>query len=146
MENIKPDYVTLEVAKLLKEKGFNCKTYKEYTPLFDFITDTDRSSNCVIGGKCVMKYAADDSFSAPEIWQVLKWLHLKHSIFIGLELVDNTIEFYFQPTIWTMKDRDYHNEDMVDQAKSICKWREWKYNTPEEAYLEAIKHCLTNLI
>jgi hypothetical protein len=29
---IEPHYVDLNIAKLLKEKKFDCKVYKEYTP------------------------------------------------------------------------------------------------------------------
>ena len=80
------------------------------------------------------------------ISDVVMWLYEKHGIWIGVELTDNTCEFYLQPTIWTCRDRDWHDEDMINQAKRICLWREWKYNSPTEAYEAAIKYCLTNLI
>jgi hypothetical protein len=59
-------------------------------------------------------------------------------------LVDNTKEFYYQPTIWTMKDREYHDEDMIDQAKMICKWREWQFNSPQETYSSSFDYIKNN--
>lgn len=157
------DYVDLETAKLLREKGFDelCELHWEWgngdkkhdvkPALFIGGFVNDNGQNRPYRNSELMKpYVENEDlfgeFSAPEHWQVIKWLRLTHSIFIGIELIDNSRETCYQPTIWTMKDREYQDEDCMDQAKSICNWKEWKYSTPEEAELEAIKYCLNNLI
>jgi hypothetical protein len=139
------DFVPFEIAVLLKEKDFNewCSNiwylpHPEIAKKNNFIEDKwiiiQNSSNLLNG------------VFAPLQYQIQNWLLEKHGIFIGLELVDNTKEFYYQPNIWTMKDREYHDEDMIDQAKHICKWREWQFNNPQEAMNFAIEYCLKNLI
>ena len=130
------DYVDYETAKKLQNLGWTQITDRFYTNVW--------------GKYCLVTYETfkglKGGVAAPEHWQVCKWLRVVHSIFIGIELIDNSRETCYQPTIWTMKDREYHDEDCMDQAKSICNWKEWKYSTPEEAELEAIKYCLNNLI
>ena len=155
--------VNLEIAKILKEKGF-----KESTEANWWILTKDHSDNymnrlpvdeskiffakdsCELESKIqIDENTEHDVFHflrAPTIADVVMWLYEKHGIWIGVELTDNTREFYFQPTIWTSKDREYHDEDMIDQAISICKWKEWRFNSPTEAYEAAIKHTLENLI
>lgn len=130
--------VNFEIAKLLREKGFN-------EPCTQLYFDGE------LKDITIQKVSYDDTLSsryyiAPTIAEVVMWLYEKHTIWIGVELTDNTREFYFQPTIWTSKDRDFHDEDMIDQAKSICKWKEWQYNSPAEAYEAAITYTLENLI
>lgn len=129
--------VNFEIAKLLKEKSFNKKCSSAYikkenqdlffTPAYTGITN-------------------GIEYLAPTIADVVMWLYEKHGIWVGVELIDNTLEFYFQPTIWTCKDRDYNDENMIDQAKSVCKWKEWKYFSPIKAYEIAFEYILTNLI
>lgn len=75
--------------------------------------------------------------------EVVMWLYEKHGIWIPVDLTDNSKEFYFQPTIHTRKDRDWNDEEMIDQAKSICNWKEWKFNSPTEAY-EAARQTSIN--
>ena len=136
--------VKLKLAKLLKEKDFKepCRFLRvggKYRvnsenegDLFDNGIKSLQIPNCW--------------FLAPTIIEVVMWLYEKHGIWTGVELTDNTKEFYFQPTIWASKDREYHDDNMIDQAKRICNWKEWKFNSPTEAYETAIDYCLTNLI
>ena len=145
------DCVDLETAKLLKDKGFDCKVSSYYSAPTEY--KPELTINRVFDNKklALVNWNREDDFpwlfySAPEHWIVIKWLRVIHFIFIGIELIDNSRETCYQPTIWTMKDREYQDEDCMDQAKIICNWKEWKYSTPEEAELEAIKYCLNNLI
>jgi hypothetical protein len=133
---IKSTYVTFEQAKLLKEKGFNYRVYKEYTPQFDFITDTDTSANCVIGGECAMKYAAEDSFAAPEQWQVVEWLRVNHGIWIQIEFGKDEDQIWFDWYIYKLElGYDYSNESSYSG-----------FNSPQEATSAAINYVLNNLI
>lgn len=148
--NIQPTYVTFEQAKLLKEKGFNKLVRQHYK---QYPTDNLERVERIYSGALYdwNSKEAQEGWngivtSAPEQWQVVEWLRVNHGIFIGLELVDNTKEFYYQPNVWTMKDKEYHDEDMINQAKMICKWKEWQFNSPQEAYLAAFDYILNNLI
>lgn len=134
--------VSFEIAKLLKEKGFDNKTYKSYR----ISINPDRKIADAIPDKITYFPNVKESIAAPTISEVVMWLYEKHKIWIGVELTDNTRDFYFQPTIWTSKDREFHDEGMIDQAKSICEWREWRYTSPTEAYTAAIEYTLTKLI
>lgn len=140
------DYVDYETAKLLRDKGFNyhkiCEDFSNYYD-YDIKSEYHRRHESDFN---LENYPEYPWIPVPEHWVVIKWLRVVHSIFIGIELIDNSRETCYQPTIWTMKDREYQDEDCMDQAKSICNWKEWKYSTPEEAELEAIKYCLNNLI
>lgn len=137
--------VNFEIAKLLKEKGF--KGAK--SPLWYYKDGTlhETPTEGYKGLKCWNTWDATQGvrWDAPTITDVVMWLYEKHTIWIGVELTDNTREFYFQHTIWTSKDRDFHDEDMIDQAKSICKWKEWQYNSPAGAYEAAITYTLEHL-
>ena len=141
---IEPRYVSFEQAKLLKEKKFVCKVYKEYTPQFDFITDTDRSANCVIGGECSVKYAADDSFAAPEQWQVKEWLRINHSI----DLQDichygKLGRIYRMGIIFINKKGEVDTVFLrpVDTSFDFI-----EFESPQEAYSAAFDYVLRNLI
>lgn len=130
--------VSLELKQLLYNKGWRYE-------LSDDISETSSLYNN--HSLAEERFNQNDiSYVDITIADIIMWLYDKHGIWIGVELTDNTKEFYFQPTIWTMKDRDYNDEDMIDQAKSICEWRTWKYNSIQEAYIEAIKYCLNDKI
>lgn len=130
--------VSLELKQLLYNKGWRYE-------LSDDISETGSLYNN--HSLAEERFNQNDiSYVDITIADIIMWLYDKHGIWIGVELTDNTKEFYFQPTIWTMKDRDYNDEDMIDQAKSICEWRTWKYNSIQETYIEAIKYCLNDKI
>ncbi len=89
---------------------------------------------------------ATDSYevmcSAPEIPQVVKWLYLKHNIWITInpkrerdELGKNYMQF--DVDIWRLEGEKglvYYGTELL------------QFKTPEQAYLEAIKYTLTKLI
>ncbi len=140
--------VNFPLAKLLREKGFEIIE----RPLF-YEKKTINTGSYMYNteGLLVLVYMPEVASTrgyvdTPTIGQIVDWLYEKHGIWIGVELTDNTLSFYFQPTIWTTKDRDYQDEDMIDQAKRICKWKEWQFNSRTEAYEFAINYCLTKLI
>jgi len=112
--------VNFEIAKLLKEKGFEQNAMK-------YINQATMEGTVVF----------------PTIGEVVMWLYKKHGIWISVDIVDNTTEFYFYPTITTCKEREYHDEDMTDQARQHY-GEESK--TPTEAYLAGIEYTLEKLI
>lgn len=139
-------YVSFEVAKLLKEKGFDCPCHATY--------DT-----AVTGGKPkffeydVLQFFpdgmknSDDKYgmviSAPTHQMTMKWLREVHNIQIELNWDKGNQLYSFQ--IWKLGK--YQAE-----ISSLDLWRiykddnylgEWNY---EDAVEAALKYCLENLI
>ncbi len=129
LNTIKKLFVSKELAAILKEKGFNIPVIATYDKngiltLFDY--EFERSSELI----------------APLFSQVTDWLREKHYLHIEVELTDNTKEYYFQYTIVDSKNREYHDEDLIDQASSIIDYK-LKSNTYYESLNEAILKALT---
>ena len=75
---ITENYVSFEIAKLLKEKGFNEKCRALYTVWFDEEVEgpkEDEAENWNIEPRY---------FSAPTLQMAMKWLREKHKITIGI--------------------------------------------------------------
>lgn len=127
MATITEDYVSFEIAKLLKDKGFyseDCFTfYKEngetgFLQTFGDIADYD-SGTCVI---------------APTLQMAMKWLREVHDIFIKLEFnVDEDIQWH--PSLALIKGNKYiHTNEL-----------QW-YDTYEQAVEAACIYVLKSLI
>ena len=116
---IREDYVSYEIAKLLKEKGFNvelqCYSYdavtKENVNIY-----WQKNINGLLP-RCTHQLA-------------MKWLRVKHNIHIA---VDRGIEHYF--AVLT-KLKPYQDLTMKNDV----------FDTYEEAVEAALKYCLTKLI
>lgn len=132
------DYIDLETAKLLKEKGFNvpCQTtYNEQGEVEDCINYTDS-----------ILFTVDDVHNAllndflndflvylrPDIYIVRKWIMLKYNIWISCILRPNFGRFHCEI-----------RETGTDGEFLHCTE---SFGSPEEAELKAIKYCLNNLI
>jgi len=124
-EQITEDYVSFEVAKLLKEKGFalHCSiAYREDESL-EFVGNYNNVDDD--------KYI---TFSRPTQALVIKWLRIKHNIHITLS------HWTKQPVgdeIWENCYQAFVNGDAMDVRI---------FKTPEEATKAAILYCLQNLI
>ena len=119
------DFVTFEIAKKLKEKGFNCKypfamytKYEQFCPLYS-------SDKHYFGIDDFDKHAC----IAPTISQVLKWLREKEISVEPLSTPYNDWKCYIKNKgeIVTMISGD-------------------KYKTYEQAALAGIEYVLDNLI
>lgn len=131
MATITEDYVSFEIAKLLKEKGF------EECPLFRY---DDCGHLWVQGGyNKTIKW----HFPAPTHQMAMRWLREVHNIHIELNWDKGNQLYSFN--IW--KPGKYQPE-----ISSLDLWRiykddnhlgEWNY---EEAVEAALKYCLENLI
>ena len=119
------DYVSFEVAKLLKEKGFNEKCRTFYNDKTLKITNIDSSiSNEKPFNLCLL---------APTLQMAFKWLREVHNLYINIFV--------------TWKDKIPHYQWSIDNLIT----QDTIYDTPclekyEEACDAAIKYCLTNLI
>ena len=131
MAAITEDYVSFEIAKLLKEKGFkglgNC--FYEKGRIIDFnnywwrITPKERYN----------------SIEAPTLQMAMKWLRKEHYCHI-------VIDYTFTADA-NLSEEYVSYCYKVENAKTYMQYthNEW-YNTYEEACEAAIKYCLEHLI
>ena len=109
--------VNFEIAKLLKEKGFD----KRCLHLWHY-----NGSDCI---SMPNKNSENFGYSAPTIAQVVMWLYEKHGIWIAPKKAMGMNKWF--PQI-------YKGDDLIIS--------EIITNSPTEAYEAAIEHCLTNII
>ena len=125
---ITEDYVSFELAKLLKEKGFDELCGKKYNGY----------KSIVPAGKVIelwqnSEFDTDEECSAPTLQMTMKWLRLKHKAFISIT--------YENDGVFTanLKVPSKEVDCMIDN-KHNC------WFTYEEAAEAAIKYCLENVI
>ena len=138
---ITEDYVSFEVAKLLKEKGFDGDTncyYIEgsvdknlyYSPI------RNNHNKRITNNEFDIQIDIDScKISAPTLQMAMKWLRKNHQIFIR----PNTSFLY--PIKWYAEIFCYG-----DNLKTQQDVKTEYYDSPEEACEAAIKYCLENLI
>ncbi len=127
---IAEDYVSFEIAKLLKEKGFNENTNNQYLVCGIHYGElgeyniTDRSRN------------PENYIPAPTIQMAMKWLREVYNVFITIscELFPVSRKVKWLAVVETM-DNCFCNEDECDE-----------YDTYEEAAEDAIMYIAENLI
>lgn len=116
----KEDYVSLEVAKLLKEKGFNepCRvTYFE-------------DDNNVHISAVFTRYNEnldDNSYSCPTLYEAHKWLRNKHNTYVEVDSGYNKNGKLFSFTI-----NHYNNNDDWD----------WGWETEADDYYKEYEGAL----
>ena len=123
---IKPIYVTFEQAKLFKEKGF------------DVVCDKFYASN---GKLCDSVYDFDEWCSAPEHWQVIEWLRIKHGIQLFLDY------FYYDGFHYGCKYTKSNGDsgDIWVEGNDDTNGIDGAL-TPQDAYSNAFDYVLKNLI
>jgi len=132
---ITEDYVSFEIAKSLKERGFN-------EPCEGFYVNSDVLSHTLSNAKN-SKWDEDKStigyISAPTLQMAMKWLREEHSIFI-----DIISRFSMNA------DKDvcfsYSCKKLTETYKSGYEYEDGEWLSYEEAAEAAIKYCLKNLI
>ena len=161
MTTITEDYVSFEIAKLLKAKGFDEKC--SYVWMLDKANnpeDTDGvykvASPCFMEGESYVsnedidrvleyydEYYHKDAFLCPTLQMAMKWLREEHSIIIIVEPhIFNTQEgraTQFSFSVWVEDNyEDPYFDDSEHQFES--------FSTYEKTCDVAIKYCLTNLV
>lgn len=116
---ITEDYVSFEVAKLLKEKGFDvdeCEVH--YDPL-------------------------DHTQYEITLQMVMKWLRIEHNIHIEPHIVRTKCSYGYMPNYIDLKELKQHfpfdEFDFSNADEYVC-------ITYDKACEAAIKYCLENLI
>lgn len=129
------DFVTFEIAKKLKEKGFNIPSY------FYYRTDDKFLHNAVVGKPLVYCDKIDDDVViAPTISQVSKWLRNNKKTMISiLPVAFNEKENKFHQYYCTIYYADKGIGFEIHERPNT-------FETYEECALDAIEYSLDNLI
>ncbi len=127
---ITEDYVSFEIAKLLKEKGFNsAETLMFYN-----------SEGKCFTNQFYYNFDKNDIIDCPTLQMAMKWLREVHNIIITVRLFNSAEHFYLgEPNQFTV---DIATTTMSSQKGHIRA----VYSTYEEAAESAIKYVLENLI
>lgn len=127
------NFVSFEVAKLLKEKGFDSVMKYHYPDL-----NKNQEKYCLPTNwnKFVDMDGNSNYYSAPTIAEVLMWMYEKHGIWINIKHLPFNQKFGISIT-----------GKYQDGENGILYRYDFKhYNSPTEAYEAAIEYCLKNLI
>jgi hypothetical protein len=130
---IKEDYVSFEIAKLLKEKGFDARCPMIYTADGEMLyTDVKHHNMYAVTNK-QLEYYTD--IIVPTQAMAMKWLRETHDIDFDINTTGSRHVRRYHLAIWENKD-----EEMVT-INPIGYFNKW-----EQACEAAIKYCLEHLI
>lgn len=140
------DFVSFDLAKKLKEKGFVCDLpFAMYNELGQFyLLTTSAPIRKAESGYTYRDYYDyedfdENDFIAPTIAQVLKWLREEKNIHISPVLWG--LGWYVDIQSFTKEtDEDCVSYDVDNKFQSI------DYETYEEAVIAGVNYCLENLI
>ena len=123
MKEITEDYVSIETARLLNEKGFNEECWNYYykskqVHYFRPVKNTGWTS---------------DKISAPTLQMAIKWLREVHNICISVDVKIGGGKYY---VCISSTENGLSHDVLEDEV----------WDTYEEACEAAIKYCLENLI
>ena len=145
---ITEDYVSLETAKLLKEKGFDEKCNMAY--FNKTLVDYTMFGFC-LGG---------DLLYCPTLQMAMKWLREVHSILLVVDYDYECTNTSYCYKIYKLGEHGkpervaingiYYDKNGNPTTQVVC-WRDYErsysdYGTYEEACEAAIKYCLENLV
>ena len=139
--------VNFEIAKLLKEKGFDepCShAYKEVESPILYVHQDKKYNNSfkkewqnTVRKNSHMDNAVINRYSAPTIAEVVMWLYEKHGVWVRVTPIpysDNLTHWR-----WEHMSTNYSTRNF--------KWKkEQDYMSPTEAYEADIEYTLKNLI
>ena len=152
---ITEDYVSFEVAKLLKEKGFKHWCYRSYgdavyhkgVPIsFDeeceLISEGLENEIEYVEGGCLYDFGCDNRkkeakvWAAPTLWVAMKWLREAHKLYIVVRPYVTEEGFFSLFDVKSVKEKG-----IVVNLRTKT-----GFTTYEEACEAAIRYCLQNLI
>ena len=132
--------IKLELAKLLKEKGFDKKVFNY------FDTNYEAPSDIYCLGSFENWNTQPNLISAPTIAEVVMWLYEKYGIWVYSYSVAPYLldEEDYPKIVFVSKVQKFKEFDIfVDTDNGLAVNH---YSSPTEAYEAAIGYCLTNLI
>jgi hypothetical protein len=131
MKNIQPTYATFEQSKSIKEKEWQQRTKMVWLDSLgkQHLREVDLSLEL-----------NNTEYDAPEQWQIVEWLRVKHGIWITVtpvlvEKATSPIKFDYE--IYYSDEIKYGDEVEIDYLPA---------NTPQEAYSAAFDYILKKLI
>lgn len=124
---ITEDYVSLKVAKLLKEKGFNEKVICYYDD------GGSLNLNKFVEFQCCNQGYGSNIFAAPTLQMVCKWLREVHYKYCDVGY-DIDLKWFIQII------------DLTESAEHSYPENGSEFKSYEQACEVAIKYCLENLI
>ena len=136
---ITEDYVSFEIAKLLKEKRFDCNTNCYYIEDSDtrtlFYSPIRENHNASIENNefNIHINISSGKMSAPTLQMAMKWLRETFEIHCQIDCP-------IAASNWRYGIRDMNQDEWVTLRNM------GNYETYEEACEEAIRYCLENLI
>ena len=127
---ITEDYVRFEVAKLLKEKGFDEPCYRWYDTKGD------------VGAKFInpdipLDYSSREYYLCPSQSVAMKWLRLKHNILLFLLPAQENGKLVYLVEVWTWNE----DEGIYESTYAPMPRKE-----PEQAVEAALKYALEKII
>ena len=132
---INENFVSFEVAKLLKEKGFDCSCEHQYINCssgYPFLTDIRNDAGCYYKNSEI----GQDEYSAPTLQMAMKWLR-------GLYWLNMYPKYNKWSNKWSIVILSLDDREVIKGNTSIQMDGFISY---EEAVNEGIKYCLINLI
>ena len=123
---ITEDYVSFEVAKLLKEKGFDTPVWTRYE------NDYDGNNEVIFGDKYDWNNSPMGQISAPTHQMAMKWILEKYNVSIEVSALKRN---YWVYTIYKILD---------NKVKEL--YNDGEFKSHEKAVEAALKYCLENLI
>lgn len=125
---ITEDYISFEIAKLLKEKGFIENCLMRYSKVGDLVEEAYKFN---------WNFQTID-YSAPTLQIVMKWLREVHNMYYEIQLLlGEKAEKYGDLKLGIYQ---------LSSSGSYV-WKDWIYaDTYVELYENYIKYCLENLI
>ena len=131
---ITEDYVSFEVAKLLKEKGFDTPVWTRY----------EDDNEVIFGDKNNWNNSPMGQISAPTHQMAIKWLREVHNVVIVIEPhTYNYINEKNSSYVFAIWEGDNYIEIYSYKNSGL---RGILYPTYEEAVEASLKYCLENLI
>lgn len=124
--SVTEDYCSFEVAKLLKEKGFD-----ECTCGFYY----DNSAKAFLISTPSYHNKSINVIAAPTHQMAMRWLRLEKSIAI-IPIISSVLDN--EKFLWNVEITVAETNETYNQG--------WVYEIYEQACEAAIKYCLTNLI
>ena len=151
MKTVTEDYVSFEVAKLLKEKGFpqeydtyNAMVYNEedYDQEYEVQRMVLQTTHVKAGTLCNHPVGVPDpKCYAPTLQMAMKWLREVHNYIIMIDY--DSYETADEDGVVTGYSFTVQKKENPTKYEYI---HNWAYDTHEEATEEAIRYCLTNFI
>lgn len=146
---ITEDYVSFEVAKLLKDKGFDehcfCINYPLPEEGHHSIILPNLLNNSMIPFINEYKFCRykEDFITIPTLQMAMKWLRIVHNIHIEPHIVRTERSYGYMPNYIDLKELKQHfpfdEFDFSNADKYAC-------ITYDKACETTIKYCLENLI